>query len=81
MEEVAEQLQQRLRFMLAQFIEDHVAGMREGQSRQVMFNVAERFPGITWPSQWIGLVVGKGVKQRTYDISVGNVAVTVTRTA
>lgn len=80
-EEVVEQNVQRLLFMLSEFIKDHVAGLRCGQSKLVMTATAERFPGIIWPSQYLGVSVGKGAKCRTYDVSVGNVALMVTRTS
>ena len=55
---------------------------RVGQSRQVLCDVATKLPGIAWPSMFVGIETrDRGKVNRTYDVSVGNVGVMVTRTS
>jgi len=79
-EEAREQEHQRRRGWIADIVEAECKGLRVGQSRQVMLDVAAKLPGITWPSTWLGIEVGAAKLLRTYDVSVGNVAITATRT-
>ncbi len=80
-EEAREQEVQRQRAALSHLVGIEISGLRVGQSRQIMCEVATRLPGIAWPSTWIGISThDRGKVNRTYDVSVGNVTVMVTRT-
>lgn len=82
-EEAREQEVQRQRGMLAHVIETECKGLRVGCFKQVVLDVATKLPGIAMPSTWpgIGVTPPTGKQLRVYDVSVGNVAITVTRTS
>jgi hypothetical protein len=80
-QEAREQEEQRRRSQLSHLIATEVSGLRVGQSRQVLCDVADKLPGISWPSMFLGIETrDRGKVTRTYDVSVGNVGVMVTRT-
>lgn len=80
-EEAKAQEVERQRAALSYLIATAVSGLRVGQTRQVPCDVAEKLPGIVWPSNWVGIATrDRGKVNRTYDVSVGNVGLTVTRT-
>lgn len=80
-EEAREQEVQRQRGMLVHVIETECKGLRVGGFKQVVLDVATKLPGITWPSSWVGVEANvTKCGARTYDVSIGNVAIMVTRT-
>lgn len=80
-EEWVEQTKAMQRNQIAHFIETECKGLRVGSFKHVVCDVATKLPSIAWPRTFVGVEANvTKVGARTYDVSVGNVAVMVTRT-
>lgn len=78
-EEEAAQREKAQRTLLVNFIATRITGLRVGKFQTVPCDVAKDWPALQWPASHVGIPVKTGKAERTYNVSVGNVAVTVER--